>query len=402
VSVLIAILGLALLVLVHEAGHFAMARVTGMRPRRFYIGFPPAIAKVTHKGIEYGIGAIPLGGYVKIPGMFRPGKRDVQLYFRPALAEDESLAEPVEALGRSLESEDLDPAGTDLALLNERIESARLSPASARFAGRGFQELDDALAPDAYWRQPTWKRLVVIGAGPLTNILVAVLIFAALYMLNTYRLGFNVAANPKTGATTTQVEKVLANSAAARAGLRAGDVVVTINGEKVTGSTMIKRIGDSGGRPLTLTVRRHGSLTTLRTVKPMNLALSPPGALGESFRLTWRITRDIFVNGLGRLFERQGQKQISSPVGIVKGSSDAYRHGAADFLFVIALISLSLGVLNLLPLLPLDGGHVAFSLIERARGRVVSREIYERVSMAGIAFVLFLFVLGLSNDVHRL
>ena len=401
-SIFIAILGLALLVLVHEAGHFVMALVTGMRPRRFYIGFPPAIAKVTHKGIEYGIGAIPLGGYVKIPGMFRPGKRDMQLYFRPAVAEDESLLEPVEALGQALESEDLDPARKDLALLSERIESARLSTASVRLAGRGFQELDDALAPDAYWRQPTWKRLVVIGAGPLTNILVAVLIFASLYMLNTYRLGFNIAANPKTGAATTQVERVLANSAASRAGLRAGDVVVTVNGEKVTGSTMVKHIGASGGRPLTLTVRRHGSLTTLRTVKPMNLALSPSGALGESFRLTWRITRDIFVNGLGRLSKREGQKQISSPIGIVKGSSDAYRHGAADFLFVIALISLSLGVLNLLPLLPLDGGHVAFSLIERARGRVVSREIYERVSMVGIAFVLFLFVLGLSNDVPKL
>ncbi len=401
-SIFIAILGLALLVLVHEAGHFFMARVTGMRPRRFYIGFPPAVAKVTHKGIEYGIGAIPLGGYVKIPGMFRPGKRDMQIYFRPAVAEDESLLEPVTALGQSLESEDLDPARKDLALLNERIESAHLSPASARLARRGSKELDDSLSSDAYWRQPTRKRLVVIGAGPLTNILLAILIFASLYMLNTYRLGFNVAANPKTGATTTQVERVLPNSAAARAGLRAGDVVLTVNGERVTGSTMIKHIGDSGGRPLTLTVRRGGNLTTLRTVKPMNLALSPPGALAESFRLTWRITHDIFVNGLGRIFERQGQKQISSPVGIVRGSSDAYRHGISDFLFVIALISLSLGVLNLLPLLPLDGGHVAFSLIERVRGRVVSREIYERVSMAGIVFVLFLFVLGLSNDVPKL
>jgi regulator of sigma E protease len=402
VSIFLAILALAVLVLVHEAGHFFAALATRMRPRRFYIGFPPAVAKVKHKGIEYGVGAIPLGGYVKIPGMFRPGTRDLDLYFRPALEEDESLIEPVGTLRQSLEQEDHDRTKADLELLRERLASARLSPTATRFSKRGLEELDDALSPDAYWRQPTWKRLVVIAAGPVTNILVAMLIFAALYMLNTYRLGFNVAANAKTGALTTRVEGVLSDSPAARAGLEKGDVVVTINGEKVNGTTLIKHIGSSGGHPITLTVRRHGELQRLRTVEPMNLADSPSGALGESLGLTWRITRDIFVKGLGRLFVGEGRKQISSPVGIVQGSSDAYKQGAADFLFVVALISLSLGVLNLLPLLPLDGGHLVFSLIERVRGRPVPREIYERVSGIGIAFVLLLFVLGLSNDVQRL
>src|SRR5688572_32905681 len=79
-SWLIAILGLALLVLIHEAGHFFAARALGMRPRRFYLGFPPAIAKVNRGGIEYGIGAIPLGGYVKIPGMHRPAPSDLDAH----------------------------------------------------------------------------------------------------------------------------------------------------------------------------------------------------------------------------------------------------------------------------------------------------------------------------------
>src|SRR6266853_477234 len=95
-SILIAILGLAVLVLLHEAGHFFVARAVGMSPRRFYIGFPPAIVKVVRNGIEYGIGAIPLGGYVKIPGMHRPAPSDLDIQFGPAVLHDTSLVGPVE------------------------------------------------------------------------------------------------------------------------------------------------------------------------------------------------------------------------------------------------------------------------------------------------------------------
>lgn len=400
-SIAFAIIGLALLVLAHEAGHFFTALVTRMRPRRFYVGFPPALAKVKYKGIEYGIGAIPLGGYVKIPGMFRPGKRDPEIYFRPAAEENESLTGAVEALTSSLEQGDLDRARKDLERLREGLADARLSPAATRFAKRGLEELDDALSSDAYWRQPTWKRLVVISAGPVTNILVAIVIFASLYTLDLYRLGFQVAAN-KGGATTTHVERVLASSPAKRAGLRSGDVVVAVNGQKVNGSTLTKRIGGSGGRPIALTVRRHGKLVRLQSVTPMNEADSLPTAFVDSIRLTGQIIDQIVVNGIGRLFVGKGGSQVSGPIGIVKSSSDAYRHGVSDYLFVIGLISLSLGVLNLLPLLPLDGGHLAFSLIEGARRRVVSREVYERVSAVGIALVALLFVLGLTNDIGRI
>src|SRR6188472_1384809 len=95
-----AILGLAVLVLIHEAGHFFTARAVGMRPRRFYVGFPPALVKTRRNGIEYGIGAIPLGGYVKIPGMHRPAPSDLDTYFAPALMQDPSLVGPIERLKR--------------------------------------------------------------------------------------------------------------------------------------------------------------------------------------------------------------------------------------------------------------------------------------------------------------
>jgi regulator of sigma E protease len=90
-SVLVSIAGLAFLILIHEAGHFFTARAVGMKPRRFYIGFPPAVLKTTRNGIEYGLGAIPLGGYVKIPGMHRPAPSDVDVHFGPALYESPRL-----------------------------------------------------------------------------------------------------------------------------------------------------------------------------------------------------------------------------------------------------------------------------------------------------------------------
>ena len=104
---------------------------------------------------------------------------------------------------------------------------------------------------------------------------------------------------------------------------------------------------------------------------------------------------------VGRLVTGDG-RDVSSPVGIVQGSSEAVQQGTDTYLWVLGLISLSLALLNLLPLLPLDGGHIAFSLIEGIRGRAVAREVYERVSMVGIAVVLLLFFIGLTNDIGRL
>ena len=165
-SILIAILGLAFLILLHEAGHFFVARAVGMSPRRFYLGFPPALVKVKRKGIEYGIGAIPLGGYVKIPGMHRPAPSDLDALLGPAMNEDSTLFPKVARVKRSLEQGDLTGAREGLPELERALEEANLSKGAERMARRGFNELRDGLADDAYWRQRTSKRVAVIFAGP--------------------------------------------------------------------------------------------------------------------------------------------------------------------------------------------------------------------------------------------
>jgi len=401
VSILVSLLGLAFLILIHEAGHFFVARGVGMNPRKFYLGFPPAIAKTKRNGIEYGVGAIPLGGYVKIPGMHRPAAGDLDVHFGRAVEEEPTLARSLGDLRRALDESDYDSARTALERFRDVLETASLSPLAERSAERGLTEIGDSLAPDAYWRARTWKRVAVIFAGPAANLVLAIVIFAALFMAldPSYRLGFELRGT--TEQVTATVNDVLADSPAEAAGVQPEDRIVAINGRRVDGNTIRPTIQASNGRPLRLTVERDGRLVRLAAVRPeQSEEFGPAAAVGESFRVTWEVTQEI-GRSVGRLVTGDG-RDVSSPVGIVQGSSEAVQQGTDTYLWVLGLISLSLALLNLLPLLPLDGGHIVFSLIEGIRGRAVAREVYERVSLVGIALVLLLFFVGLNNDIGRL
>src|SRR3954454_21246491 len=120
---LVVVVGLLGLVFLHELGHFTMALAVGMRPRSFYVGFPPAVLKFKRNGIEYGLGAIPLGGMVRIPGMNRPAGRDIEAFMSSALREDPGLSSPVKRIRRALDDEDF--AGARAALPELQAEVAR-------------------------------------------------------------------------------------------------------------------------------------------------------------------------------------------------------------------------------------------------------------------------------------
>jgi regulator of sigma E protease len=400
-SVFVSILGLGLLILIHEAGHFFVARGVGMNPRKFYVGFPPALVKARRNGIEYGIGAIPLGGYVKIPGMHRPAAGDLDVHFGRALAEQPSLTSPVEELRRNLGSADYERARSAVGELGRGVEAAQLSVAARSTAERGLTEIADALGADAYWRARTWKRVAVIFAGPGANLVLAVALFAALFMAGG-------------GRATSTVDDVVPESPAAAAGLQRGDEIMAIDGRRVEADEIAETISASDGRELTLIVERGGGRMAIGPVRPRltdgsyrlgfvlrGEGLGPVDSTWQALRVTGLVTKEIGAS-LGRLVTGDGRDEISSPVGIVRGSSQAVDQGATNYLWVLGLISLSLALLNLLPLLPLDGGHIMFSLIEGIRGRAVAREVYERVSAVGIAVVLLLFFIGLSNDIGRL
>jgi regulator of sigma E protease len=127
----------------------------------------------------------------------------------------------------------------------------------------------------------------------------------------------------------------------------------------------------------------------------------PVGAMQHSLGDTWSATRAT-VTFLPRIVTNSGRKEVSGPTGIVDVSQKVVSISFTWYLLVLGLVSLSLAILNLLPLLPLDGGHILFSIVEGLRGRAVGREVYERVSAIGIALFLVLMFIGLSNDINRL
>jgi regulator of sigma E protease len=386
-GVVAAIVGLALLVLIHEAGHFFAARAVGMTPRKFYLGFGPPMVKTVRGGVEYGIGSFPLGGYVKIPGMNRPSPGDLAASLPPELR-GEHRAE-LARLDVAIEGGDDAAALAALGELRPALGSSRIA-----------QELEWSLAPDAYWRQATWRRLVAIGAGPAVNLVFAFLLFTCLFVVATTH-------------ETNVIGRVLPQSPAAAAGLRAGDRVLSVGGKPVTAKQIAPAIRATSGRPFRVVVDRHGKRAVIGPVSArqtsgayrIGIAIeahtgageSLPAAAQDSLSLTWSITADT-VRGLGHLATGRDTNQVSSSVGIVRTSASAWRSGIRDFLFVLGLISLALGLLNLLPVLPLDGGHIVMALLEKVRGRTFTQAVYVRYSVVGLSIFAVLMYFGLRND----
>jgi regulator of sigma E protease len=355
---LYAFLGFVALIVLHEAGHFTAAKAVGMRVERFCLFFPPLIAKMRRGDTEYGIGAIPLGGYVKITGM---------------------------------------------------------SP---------NEEIPPELLPRAYYNQPVWKRIVVIAAGPAVNIVLAIVIVWVLLM----------SSGEVTQIVTKRVGRVDKGSPAAHV-LKRGDQIVSVDG--VGGSEakihqMIERHrcagtpmnGCQATTPAQLVVRRSGQLVRV-SVRPRYETVSlgagqtemligvefaardhvthPPllQAGSDSVTKLWTVTKQT-VSTVVRIFEPKERRQLHGVVGTYDATANYFAASTTKAFEVLALISLSLGIINLFPFLPLDGGHIFWALAEKVRRRRIPFSVMERAGVVGFVLILVLFVIGLSNDITGL
>jgi regulator of sigma E protease len=353
-SWVLTVAGFAALIILHEFGHFLAAKATGMRVERFFLFFPPKLVSVRRGETEYGVGALPFGGFVKITGM------------NP----DEKLPPDV--------------------------------------------------APRAYYHQPVWKRIVVIAAGPAMNVLLA---FAILFAL-----AFGLRDPNNT------VGEITPNTPAA-AHLQPGDRILAVDGKSFPHASTDQRLarfarlvgshkcvgeqtdGCKAKTPVQLKIDRNGQVRKLSItpvydpdIRRTRLGfsygstpadLSAPQAAGRATSAMWRVTSGT-IGVFGRIFNSQERKKIHGIVGIGDVTHQAFEFGAREALTLIALISLSLAIINLFPFLPLDGGHIFWSLVEKVRGRPVPFSVMERAGAVGFLLVMILFAVGLSNDINRL
>ena len=275
------------------------------------------------------------------------------------------------------------------------------------------EKLTPEVAPRAYYAQPVWKRVVVILAGPFMNVVIAFFIL------------FGLSFGAET--LTSRVGEIVRGSPA-ESTLRPGDRLVSVDGQRgdqLAFQRLIARHRCAGKprdgclaeTPAVLRVEREGRLVTVR-VRPRYEAelkrtrigftyatrpLNPDvlEAAHASVKLMWAVTKGT-VQAIVRIFDPEQREQISGVVGSYQITQQAFQFDIRRALALLALISLSLAIINLFPFLPLDGGHVFWSLVEKVRGRPVPFRVMEQAGVVGFVLVILLFLIGLQNDIGRL
>jgi len=351
---------LTVVVFFHELGHFLVARWCGVKVVTFSIGFGPEIVGFNdRKGTRWKLSAIPLGGYVKFYG------------------DDNAASVP------------------------DHEAAAAMSEAERR---------------DSFIHKPVGARAAVVAAGPIANFLLAIVIFAGVFMI----AGKQV--------TTARVDTVQPNSAAQAAGFQSGDLVVGINGVRIDSFAEMQRIVSiSAGETLNVEVERGGTLVTLkavpdrremkdnfgnvhrlgvlgisRSMQPGDIRtekVGPVTAVGMGAAETWFVV-DRTLSYIGGIFSgREAADQLGGPIRIAQVSGQVATAGFVALLHLTAVLSVSIGLLNLFPIPLLDGGHLMFYGIEAVRGRPMSERAQEYGFRVGLALVLMLMIFATFNDI---
>jgi regulator of sigma E protease len=354
---------LSLVVFCHELGHFLIARWCGVRILVFSIGFGPELAGFNDRyGTRWKISAIPLGGYVKFFG----------------------------------------------------DENAASVPDGARLAS-----MSDGEKAQSFVFQPVAKRAAIVVAGPMANFVLAIVIFAGIFTLYGKQT------------MSPRVDSVQPNSAAAAAGFQPGDLVVRIDGHPIGSfEDMQTIVGDSAGETLTVTVDRKGSQIVLkatpalkeikdnfgnvhrigilgiqRSTAPEDLKfqpVAPPQAVWMAVQETWSVV-DRTMTYIGGVFAgREAANQLGGPIRIAQMSGQVASLGFVPLIQLAAVLSISIGLLNLFPIPLLDGGHLLFYAIEAMRGRPLSERAQEVGFRIGLAIVLMLMIFATFNDIVHL
>jgi regulator of sigma E protease len=367
------ILALGPLIFVHELGHFLLAKLMGVSVEKFSLGFGPKLYGKKFGETEYLLSAFPLGGYVKMfgeGGFIEGGEQDPRPVDENAPAD--SAAEPV------------------------------------------LRELTEDEKARSFAHKPVLARIAIVLAGPVFNLLFAWLIFIVLCMIGVPTV-------------TTKIGEALKDKPAAKAGILKGDVITAINSQPINRWDQIaEAVGTSKGAPLTLTIKRESKdITYTITPEPRvskNLFgekvngyavgvasageiiteyFGPVDAVIKGTEQTWKVTELTFMSLVKMAQRIVPMDSVGGPIMIADMAGKMAESGGASFLAFIALISINLGVLNLLPVPVLDGGHLVFFFMELIFRRPVHQRVREYAQQIGMVLLLGLMVLAFYNDIIR-
>jgi len=348
ISILSAVVVLGILIFVHELGHFIFAKLFGVGVEKFSLGFGPKLIGKQIGETEYRISAFPLGGYVKMVG-----------------------------------------EGTD-------------------------EELPSADLERSFMAKPPLKKMIIVAAGPVFNLIFAYVVFVVVCMIGI-------------PSATSKIGDVVKEKPAALAGLRAGDRVTAIDGKPVDRwNDLATLIADSGGKPLLFTVQRNGKTFSVRVTPEIRTAknlfgeqvtspaigvmvskefvtdkLGPVEAVVKGGEHTWNVTK-LTVLAVSKIIGGAiSLDNIGGPIMIAKTAGEQAETGLVYFLSFMALLSINLGLLNLLPIPILDGGHLVFYLWEMVVGKPVNMKTREIAQQIGLVLLVGLMVLAFYNDIAR-
>jgi regulator of sigma E protease len=425
ITILSFIFVLGVLVFVHELGHFLMARAHGVRVLRFSLGFDPKILKFERGGTEYSVGIVPLGGFVKLAGETvedeRTGAPDEFLSKSKWVRTQVYLAGPfMNLLLAFVVLAFVLMRGADVPLFESSPAVIGAVEAGSAAATAGIQPGDRIVSIDGR-PIPTWDSLdeevalkanrvisvdLVRGGSPIT-----LQVTPAAY--GKYEIG-DLGVRP---VLRPQVVVVDPGQPADHAGLLRGDVVLAMGNERgLDQPAIVARIKKSAGAPLVFTVERNG--------EPRDITITPDssGRIGVqlqgyevkrvdptflqafvmSAQQNWDMTRQIGRTLTGLITRELPMKQLMGPVAIAELAGTAAKISFVALFQTMAMLSLNLGLINLLPVPVLDGGHIAILAVEGATRRNLSVRVKERILLAGAALIILLMVTVIYNDVMRL